>query len=286
MAALLTGAIAGGLVFTLLQMIVGLTFPPAGLPPQPPNMLPWLVLANVLMAGVLSWIARGSRLHGIRLALLLLVATLFIGEASSLIEAVFFKVMTLSAVLSIVPNTLIPACLLTLFIVWVTRTWHAPAVPAPAPPLPWGRLLGLGALGTVFYLVCYFAAGLLVLPYVKSFYEAKGLMPAPGMVLGVELLIRGPMFVIAIAAIVLNTPAPRLRRALVAAVAMSMIGGVVPLIVPNAFFTEAVRWAHFVEVVSSNFVFGAVVGWLMSPARAILPAPAAVQGSVAAQQAH
>ena len=45
------------------------------------------------------------------------------------------------------------------------------------------------------------------------------------------------------------------------------------LVVPNAVFPDAIRWAHFVEVVTSNFVFGAIAGWLMSGPGAKVLAP-------------
>src|SRR5881628_1983055 len=99
MAPLLTGALTGGLAFTILQMLIGMVLPSPGLPPAPPHVLPWLMVANIVLAGLLSWIARESRLHGIRLVLMLYIVTLLIGEVSSLVEAVFFKVMTLSAVM-------------------------------------------------------------------------------------------------------------------------------------------------------------------------------------------
>jgi hypothetical protein len=40
---------------------------------------------------------------------------------------------------------------------------------------------------------------------------------------------------------------------------------------PNPYFPDSVRWVHFFEVTSSNFVFGAIVGWLWGQ-----PKPASV----------
>lgn len=31
---------------------------------------------------------------------------------------------------------------------------------------------------------------------------------------------------------------------------------------PNPYFPDSVRWVHFMEVTSSNFVFGVIVAWL------------------------
>jgi len=73
---------------------------------------------------------------------MLYVVTLLIGEVSSLVEAVFFRVMTLSAVIGTAPGTLVPPFLGPLVLVWTTGTWRAPAVPAMAPPARWWRLVG------------------------------------------------------------------------------------------------------------------------------------------------
>jgi hypothetical protein len=39
------------------------------------------------------------------------------------------------------------------------------------------------------------------------------------------------------------------------------------LLLPNPYMPEAVRMAHLRETASSNFVFGALVGWLLSGRR-------------------
>lgn len=55
---------------------------------------------------------------------------------------------------------------------------------------------------------------------------------------------------------------PHWSGALAVGLAFTFISGVANLIMPNGIFPEQVRWAHFYEVSSSNFVFGFVVGWL------------------------
>lgn len=38
---------------------------------------------------------------------------------------------------------------------------------------------------------------------------------------------------------------------------------------PNPYFPDSVRWVHFAEATSENFVFGAIVAWLWGqPTRA------------------
>jgi hypothetical protein len=40
---------------------------------------------------------------------------------------------------------------------------------------------------------------------------------------------------------------------------------------PNPFFPDAVRWVHFCEVTSENFLFGAIVAWLWGQPQLTLP---------------
>jgi hypothetical protein len=54
------------------------------------------------------------------------------------------------------------------------------------------------------------------------------------------------------------------------AVAVGLLFSVVmnaQLLLPNPYMPDAVRMAHLLETASSNFVFGALVGWLMGQAR-------------------
>ena len=55
---------------------------------------------------------------------------------------------------------------------------------------------------------------------------------------------------------------PRLSSALIVGLLFTLLSGVAPLLMPNPYFPDAVRWMHFMEVTSSNFVFGAIVGLL------------------------
>ena len=55
---------------------------------------------------------------------------------------------------------------------------------------------------------------------------------------------------------------PRLSGALTVGALFALLSGVAPLLMPNPYFPDSVRWAHFCEVTSSNFLFGVIVAWL------------------------
>jgi hypothetical protein len=108
-------------------------------------------------------------------------------------------------------------------------------------------------------------------PAVRDFYSQRQL-PSALQVAGLQLLVRGPAFGAVLALLSYLLGSDRRRAVLAGAAMMCLVGGAAPLVIPNAFFPDAVRWAHFVEVVSSNLVFGAIAGWLMTPPGSQAPA--------------
>jgi len=66
---------------------------------------------------------------------------------------------------------------------------------------------------------------------------------------------------------------PRMTGALMVGAMFTLLSGVAPLLMPNPAFPDSVRWVHFCEVTSENFVFGAIVAWLWGKP-ALLRSPA------------
>lgn len=270
--------VAGGISLTLLQMISGMVLAPmsSALPESPADMLGWLVLSNLLVAGVLAWYARRSAWTGWRLAGALFVTAWGIGTLNSLIEAHFFAIFDRPDVLpAIFVLSLPPVLLFAPLMVWLSGRWSVPGAEAAVAPdrgvVSW---MGRFAACSVTYLVLYFTAGMIIFPYVQPFYDQRAL-PSPSTIILLQLFLRGPIFAAIGLLIVRMAPATRLDHALMVAVAMSILGGAAPLIMPNPFFPDAVRWVHFLEVVTSHIVFGAVVGWLLGGTRARQQQPAA-----------
>jgi hypothetical protein len=104
---------------------------------------------------------------------------------------------------------------------------------------------------------------MIIYPYVQQFYEATKTLPSTLTIVALQLLLRGPIFVALGLLIVRFAPATRNQHALMVGVVMSVLAGVAPLLVPNAYFPDAVRWVHLIETTTSNFAFGAIVGWLL-----------------------
>ena len=271
---ILRGALVGALVIIALEIVVGMLFPPKDLPASPGNMLLWGIVSSFIWSAVVAWLALGSRRHGVPLALTLIVATLLANQVTSLLEAVFFHVLTSAVVMGLVPTVVVPQAVAAFAIVWAVGAWRVPARPGSPEPIRWSALIARGILVAAIYVVCYFVAGALIFPLVRDFYMARSLPPG-GLVAAVQFFVRGPMFAVAIAMLVWQMPTSRAQHAVAGALLMSVVGGLTPLLIPNPLFPDAIRYAHMAEVVTSNIVFGALAGWLLSPRRAILPAPAA-----------
>jgi len=116
----------------------------------------------------------------------------------------------------------------------------------------------------LLYVFLYFAVGAIIFPYVKDFYATQRL-PSAGAIAALQLVVRGPMFIVLALALTRMLGLPRLSGAIVVGLVFTLLTGAAPLLIPNPVFPDSVRWAHFCEVTSEMFVFGAVVAWLWGP---------------------
>lgn len=262
----IVATIAGGIILTILQSVTGLVLRPLDLE-MAPGMLPWVLLSNVLHAGVLAWYARKSVWSGWRLAAALFAISYGTGHASSLIEAYVFDIFGRPGLLrDIFLHTLLPALLFPPVMVLLTRRWsRAAAAPALVRARPATGWLWRFAVCSVAYVLLYFAAGTIVFPFVQDFY-AQLRLPSRITIILLQLFVRGPLFTAVGLLIVRMVPGTRVQHALMVGMAMSVLGGVIPLLVPNPLLPDHIRWAHLAEVVPSNLVFGSLVGWLFSDA--------------------
>jgi hypothetical protein len=237
------------------------------------HVLEWMFLTNAVTVVALSILALRTEWRGWRLGAAVAAIPLAIGLING-IEGIFFLPnspiewpriflqVTISAVLSV------PAWMV-LFgrRAGIPQEHYRPIASNSRSERAWKLVVS-----DVTYLVLYFVAGTIIWPYIKDFYATQKL-PSPSTVLALELLLRGPAFVVLCLLMLRMLGLPRLSGALAAGAIFSLISGVAPLLMPNPYFPDAVRWAHFCEVTSSNFVFGAIVAWLWGQKR-LAPAPA------------
>ena len=117
------------------------------------------------------------------------------------------------------------------------------------------------AVSDLAYLFLYLTAGTIIFPYVKHFYATQYLPPMTALA-ALQLLIRGPVFILLCLLLSRMLGLPRLSGALAVGTVFTLLSGVAPLLIPNPYLPDHVRWTHMCEVASSNFVFGAIVAWL------------------------
>jgi hypothetical protein len=140
--------------------------------------------------------------------------------------------------------------------------------PSPSRPAGgWAIRIGACAL---LYVVFYFAAGYWVWPFVRSFYEARP-MPDSRLVILMQIF-RGLVFTSVALALARFLAASRAGAALAVGLTFSLIGGVLPLLLPNPYMPDFIRFPHMIETSVSNFLFGCLAGWLLGRSEAA-PSP-------------
>ncbi|MFN2442221.1 MAG: hypothetical protein ABR517_06010 [Thermoanaerobaculia bacterium] len=240
--------------------VVVAAFGSDGLPPAAPGSLPFQVVSNLILVVVLAWLAQRARWRGWRLAGALAVVLYGIAIFNSIIEAVFFGFFTARTGAVILLMTALSTALFSpALLLLAKRDSSSPA------RSDWNLILTAPrfAAGAAAYLVIYFAFGMMIFPFIADFYSGLG-TPPMARVIGMALFVRGPIFVALAALIIAMSGASRRETILMVAVSMSVLGGVAPLMVPSSLFPDAVRLVHFIEVSSENFLFGWILGMLLT----------------------
>jgi hypothetical protein len=252
-------ALAGALVALLLPH-------KAAIPPLAPHFAQWMLLSDAITVAALSILALraewrgwslGAALAGIPLAITLIdgIEGVYFLPHSPIDWPSIFVQSALAAVLS-VP-------------VWALLFGRRPALQQNVQPNHYHPIATKSrserawkfVVCDLAYLLLYFIAGSIIWPYIKDFYAMQTL-PSMSKILVLELLVRGPAFIVICLLLVRMLGLPRLSGALAVGAIFALLSGVAPLLMPNPYFPDVVRWAHFCETTSSNFVFAALVAWI------------------------
>jgi hypothetical protein len=258
---------AAWLALTFAQIIAGVLVP-IQVPPSP-NMFVWLLASNLVVAVVLTGIAMNSRERGWRLALMLSGIPTGIAMINHLEGMVFlghseidWKGVALST--GMVWALLIPVWKL----LFGRRSAAAPVHQTPPTTRsPWERIVRF-ALSDVAYVLLYLIAGTIIFPFVQEYYSTQT-VPPMGRIIFLQLALRGPIFVGICLLLMRLMELPRGTGALAVGLAFTLLSGVAPLIFPNPYLPDTVRWVHLCEVTGSNFIFGALVGWVWGEPKAV-----------------
>jgi hypothetical protein len=213
-------------------------------------------LSIILYLIALAAAAFAARAGGFRLIAALFILAFGVGSVNVLIEAVVFGVMTLNETLPAFAFHAVLFAIVAVVAAAVTGKLRQGASTAIALRMTPVRI-GAVALG---YVVVYFAAGMLVYPYVKEFYAGRPL-PSGSTIIGLQI-VRGLIYLAsAVPLLWLNPRFPRL----VLGAAFPLIAGLAPLVADNPVMPAWVRGAHAIEITVSNFLFGVFLAWLIMP---------------------
>lgn len=238
------------------QGLLAVLAPPSAL--KAPVNLPLAVISTALTTATLFLIVLQARDTGTRLALLLFGVWGGI-QANYLVETVVFDIgVPRPDQPWLFAQALAVAAAAALIVTVASGRRGAMATTQAASAMPWLRLVGCGLL----YLALYFAAGVVIaFPITEPFYR-QFTLPSPAVIFPVQIL-RGIGFALVVLLIVRRTASDPLAQALTAGLVLSVLGGLAPLLNPNAYLPDLVRLAHLAEIVPSNFVFGALAAHLL-----------------------
>jgi hypothetical protein len=250
----------GWIALSAAQMVAGMVIHVNV--PAMPNILPWLLLSNAMIVLAIGAAAMRSGWKGWKLGIAMFAVPAAIAVVN-LIEGVIFLTgshIDWSGTIKITLAGYAIAAGLWAFI-FASDLSKGSAAEWSFPERNILQKLWRLAFCSAAYVCLYYGAGLIIFPYVRDFYATQHI-PGFAEIVALQFFLRGPVFVLVCLLLMRMFRLPRLSGALAVGLAFTVLSGVGVLIIPNPFFPDAVRWVHFCEVTSSNFVFGFVVGWV------------------------
>ena len=253
--------VAGALAGLLIPMKT--PFPPDAMQ----HAMFWMILTNAVTVAALSALAVRSEWRGWKLGIAVAAIPLAIFSINGLEGIIFLKNSHIEWP-GIFLSTLTAAALSTPVWMWFfgRREDVAQEHFHPFESQSVGQRVWKFVACDFSYIALYLLAGSIIFPYIKDFYATQTIPPMSTL-LALQLLVRGPAFILVCLLITRMLGLPRLSGALAVGAVFTLLSGVAPLLMPNPYFPNAVRWMHFMEVTSSNFVFGAIVAWMWGQRR-------------------
>lgn len=223
----------------------------------------WNVLANFLIALVIGFYIIHSSSRAWKLTGIVFITFFIIGYFNILIEAMIFNVTDRSQTLKELLVGFLSVAIFSPLYVYLHDRWEGQSKSlefVKRSPFSWiWRILLSDFLYFIFYAIAGFTLQA-VYPQLLEFYEGK--IPPFSLIIPTQFL-RGFIFV-AIAFLVLKTsPLSRSKKAVLIGLLFSILGGIAPLISPNAHMPAYIRWGHGFEVGVSNFLYGLTIGFLL-----------------------
>jgi hypothetical protein len=232
----------------------------------------WLLLMGFLQAAVLGYLLVRSTWRGWKLIAALFLVYAGITVFQTQIEAIVFlqyfqDIIPSSAMPALIINGIIAAALIALAAVFVFAKFQpAAATETASQPLHLSALQWIWKISAlaVIYVFVYLLFGALVAKPLAgaAFDEYYANLQLPAWIIPFQV-IRGAIWVL------LTIPLIRMLRGswreIGLGVALMLSVPIASLVIPpNEFMPPPIRWAHFVELFTSMFLFGWIDYWLLT----------------------
>lgn len=225
----------------------------------------WALLSNLLIVLALTYAVVRSNGYGFKLESAIFLMFFGIYVFNTQIEAIFFQLqIPRSEVIRQILSGLLITFLFSPALVFIMDKIHISNTDVKSPIQPSVPILGYVwrfIVCDISYVFLYFLAGAIIYPYVKEFYTETAQMPAADKILLMQLF-RGVVYVIVTLPVIRMFKGKRLETALMIGLQLSILGGIAPLLLPNPYMPEPIRLVHGFEVGISNFIYGAIIGFL------------------------
>ena len=216
-------------------------------------------LSASLTAAVLSFVLTFSRWSGYRAIVMTFVLYWGVSHFNTLNEAIFFDLDLGGGqgVMAMALSSFLSVALVSVGLVVLAGRWEEGAAGAEGEHMEARTALSWTwrfLVAAFCYYIFYFIAGIIIFPFVKEYYADKSL-PGLGQVFLMQIF-RGGVYA-AIGILMMRVMVTsRKVTALTFGAALSILGGIAPLLPPNPIMPEDIRMVHMAEIGISNFLVG------------------------------
>ena len=248
--------ILGIIVTLILTVIYSSAYSLMGLKTFSVNSLPYDLLANAMVAGLMCIVAFRTSLRGLQLGLLVFALLFVIGHFNTLVEAYVFNVTdrprTLAEIGTGVLASVLFAAVFTALI--GTKETVAHVTRMKRSVISW--IVRVAAADALYLFLYLLAGGILYFSYppLGEFYEGK--LPPMGQMILLQLLVRGLIFTGTSILLIQYVDLKKIEMGILAGALFAVIGGIAPLLPPSDVMPQHIRMAHGIEVGISNFILG------------------------------
>ena len=224
------------------------------------------VTSALLVCTVLCWMTVRSGASGVELVATLAGFYFILVSVTTIPEGVLFDVIKVGQAPLMMVRELGIALVVAISIAALFQRFKViPGIMrAPSASMAIVGLLWRLVAAVIVFLVCYFAAGMVIYPFVKDYYQGRN-MPEPEAIVAMVVL-RAVVLIVG-AWLALRTIPSRRDARLLLATALPVIGVISLMLHRNNIMPPAIRWVHTMEMTPYYALCGFLFAIWFGPAR-------------------